>query len=255
MGNTLSRDGQNYRWDSLFQALTRPDDLRDYLERMGPSHGPLRTQIDLLTGTLQVDLSLLKVSEVAESFDTATLELRFGAYLGPGGWGCGCASSSNSSQRKVEEPPGVPWGRGRGCNCGCPALSATCWLERLLSKPDALLEEKVGSWPALWPLVTALLDVVCRRDGNPFALTRLLRVPKVFSSLMKHDEQTAQTALDFLTFGQRAKTLGTNRGVMDENVITALALNKAKTLGVVEPLYGSGLAICHGNFPFDDRFT
>ena len=72
MGNALSRDGQNYRWDTLFQALTRPDDLREYLERMGPAHGPLRTQIELLTGTLQVDLSLLKVAEVAESFDTAT---------------------------------------------------------------------------------------------------------------------------------------------------------------------------------------
>ena len=72
MGNALARDGQNYRWDSLFQALTRPDDLREYLERTGSSHGPLRTQIELLTGTLQVDLSLLKVAEVAESFDTAT---------------------------------------------------------------------------------------------------------------------------------------------------------------------------------------
>ena len=51
----------------LFQALTRPADLRRYLELMtpqenGPRHGPLRTQIDLLTGTLQVDVSLLKVA-------------------------------------------------------------------------------------------------------------------------------------------------------------------------------------------------
>ena len=251
MGNTLSRDGQNYRWDSLFQALTRPDDLRDYLERMGPSHGPLRTQIDLLTGTLQVDLSLLKVSEVAESFDTATFclgqlvsheplmvsELPFALTFVEGlssalrkGWLvhhgvgkfaanaltilCICEQANSAVRdRAIEELLGglLEWLRSEdaptdvdevcGCNCGCPALSATCWLERLLSKPDALLEEKVGSWPALWPLVTALLDVVCRRDGNPFALTRLLRVPKVFSSLMKHDEQTAQTALDFLTFG------------------------------------------------------
>jgi len=37
--------------------------------------------------------------------------------------------------------------------------------------------------------------------------------------------------------------------------MTALALNKAKALGVVELLYGSGVAICHGDFPFDDRFT
>jgi len=77
MGNALGRHGSNYRWDALFQALTRPTDLRLYLENMiqqeeGARHGPLRTQIELLTGTLQVDLSLLKVAEVAESFDTAT---------------------------------------------------------------------------------------------------------------------------------------------------------------------------------------
>ena len=78
MGNALARHGgSNYRWDALFQALTRPVDLRRYLESMiqqeeGAQHGPLRTQIELLTGTLQVDLSLLKVAEVAESFDTAT---------------------------------------------------------------------------------------------------------------------------------------------------------------------------------------
>ena len=88
-----------------------------------------------------------------------------------------------------------------GCNCGCPALSATCWLERLLSKPDALLEQKVSAWPELWPILEALLVVVCRRDGNPFALTRLLRVPTVFGSLMRHKAEIASTALDFLTFG------------------------------------------------------
>ena len=70
MGNSLSRDGHSHRWESLFQALTRPEELRDYLEHQ--AGGPLRTQIELLNGTLQVDLSLLKVSEVAESFDTAT---------------------------------------------------------------------------------------------------------------------------------------------------------------------------------------
>ena len=57
------------RWDALFQALMRPADLRAYLEEMGQQGA---TQIELLTGTLQVDLALLKVSEVAESFDTAT---------------------------------------------------------------------------------------------------------------------------------------------------------------------------------------
>ena len=47
--------------------------------------------------------------------------------------------------------------------------------QRLLSKPDALLEKRVTAWPQLWPMLEALLNVVCRRDGNPFALTRLLR--------------------------------------------------------------------------------
>ena len=63
------------KWDDLFQTLTRPDDLRAYLTSnlsSGASDSPqqttLRTQVELLTGTLQVDLSLLKVSEVAESF-------------------------------------------------------------------------------------------------------------------------------------------------------------------------------------------
>ena len=74
MGNTSSL--QASKWDDLFQALTRPDDLTAYLVRNlnpeGTGQSALRTQIELLTGTLQVDLALLKVNEVAESFDTAT---------------------------------------------------------------------------------------------------------------------------------------------------------------------------------------
>lgn len=74
MGNTSSL--QASKWDDLFQALTRPDDLKAYLVRNlnpeGTGQSALRTQIELLTGTLQVDLALLKVNEVAESFDTAT---------------------------------------------------------------------------------------------------------------------------------------------------------------------------------------
>ena len=70
-----------------------------------------------------------------------------------------------------------------------------------MSKPDALLEEKLSAYPELWPMLDALLTVVCRRDGNPFALTRLLRVPSIFGALIAHDDATASTALDFLTFG------------------------------------------------------
>ena len=60
------------KWDDLFQALTKPDDLKGYLTQGEVPQSTLRTQIELLTGTLQVDLALLKVNEVAESFDTAT---------------------------------------------------------------------------------------------------------------------------------------------------------------------------------------
>eukprot|EP00966_Prymnesium_polylepis_P273684 6322482-Prymnesium_polylepis.1 len=75
MGNTNSASVS--RWDDLFQALTRPNELKQYLEQSlsssdGPRQSVLQTQIDLLVGTLQVDVSLLKVNEVAESFDTAT---------------------------------------------------------------------------------------------------------------------------------------------------------------------------------------
>lgn len=75
MGNTNSAFIS--RWDDLFQALTRPEDLKRYLEQsLAPSEGRsqsvFETQIELLAGTLQVDVSMLKVNEVAESFDTAT---------------------------------------------------------------------------------------------------------------------------------------------------------------------------------------
>ena len=60
---------------------------------------------------------------------------------------------------------------------------------------------QVRESPLLWPLVTAMLHVICRRDGNPFALTRLLRIPSVFGDLMRHDEAAASTTLNFLTFG------------------------------------------------------
>ena len=88
-----------------------------------------------------------------------------------------------------------------GCNCGCAALSATCWLERLLGKPDALLEAKLRDHPKLPAICKDLFHVVSRRDGNPFSLTRLLYVPKVFSWLVETQPQLASDTLCFLTFG------------------------------------------------------
>lgn len=45
--------------------------------------------------------------------------------------------------------------------------------------------------------------------------------------------------LHTLSFRQAAKAVGLNGGMMDENVLTALALDETKTLGIVEPLYCS----------------
>jgi hypothetical protein len=50
------------RWDQLFQAFTRPEDVRAYLEQMasleqGPRQGALRTRSELLTGTLQLEIA------------------------------------------------------------------------------------------------------------------------------------------------------------------------------------------------------
>ena len=45
--------------------------------------------------------------------------------------------------------------------------------------------------------------------------------------------------LDFLTFLQRMKTLAVNCRVVHENVRAAFDLNKAKSLAVVKPLYGT----------------
>ncbi len=120
-----------------------------------------------------------------------------------------------------------------GCNCGCAALSATCWLEvtlppplvtfaclccvprpsppldtrvllrtqRLLGKPDTLLETKLRAHPKLPTICKDLLHVVSRRDGNPFSLTRLLYVPDVFAWLVETQPGLASEALCFLTFG------------------------------------------------------
>ena len=54
--------------DDLFEALTKPHELKAYLL----NSKLLSVQVELLCGTLRVDASLLKVTEVGESFDTAT---------------------------------------------------------------------------------------------------------------------------------------------------------------------------------------
>jgi hypothetical protein len=45
--------------------------------------------------------------------------------------------------------------------------------------------------------------------------------------------------LHTLSFGQTAEAVGLDGGVMDENVLTALALDETKTFGIVKPLYCS----------------
>jgi hypothetical protein len=74
MGNSASRTSSD-RWDDLFQALSKPEDMRAYLElnsqQDGDRQSVLGQQCELLLGTLQVESALLKVSEAAESFDTA----------------------------------------------------------------------------------------------------------------------------------------------------------------------------------------
>jgi hypothetical protein len=45
--------------------------------------------------------------------------------------------------------------------------------------------------------------------------------------------------LHALPFGQAAEAIGLDGGVMDENVLTALALDETKTFGIVKPLHCS----------------
>ena len=73
--------------------------------------------------------------------------------------------------------------------------------QRLLGKPDKMLEDKIRSLGTLPALCKDLLHVVTRRDGNPFSLTRLLCVPGVFRSLLLSDPKTGYDAISFLTFG------------------------------------------------------
>jgi hypothetical protein len=51
--------------------------------------------------------------------------------------------------------------------------------------------------------------------------------------------------LDTLTIPQAAMTITTNRTKVYKNVITAITLNEAETLGIVKPLYDTLFACCH----------
>ncbi|KAL3893237.1 MAG: hypothetical protein SGPRY_014368 [Prymnesium sp.] len=253
MGNSNSASVSS--WDDLFQALTRPNDLKRYLEENLPfepaRQSVFQTQIDLLAGTLQVDVSLLKVNEVAESFDTATFclgqlvsheprlmsELPFAMTVVAGlscalrkGWLvhhgvgkfaanaltilCVCETAvCEVRERAIDELLAglMEWLHSEegpqevdevcGCNCGCASLSATCWLERLLGKPDKMLEQKIRSLSTLPSLCKDVMRVVTRQDGNPFSLTRLLSVPDAFHVLLQADRQLGSDAFTFLTFG------------------------------------------------------
>ena len=70
MGQIQSRPGlpSHDVLEDLFDALTKPDELKAYLQRSNS----LEIQVELLCSTLRVDAALLKVGEVGESFDTAT---------------------------------------------------------------------------------------------------------------------------------------------------------------------------------------
>lgn len=62
------------------------------------------------------------------------------------------------------------------CSCETPAMAATCFLERLFARADAVTTEALANYPRLGQLVTNLFFVVSRQGGNPFAVTHLLRL-------------------------------------------------------------------------------
>ncbi len=87
-----------------------------------------------------------------------------------------------------------------GCHCGNAALSACCWLERLLGQPDELLALAVCAHPSLQRIIRDVLRVVSLEDGNSFSLTRLLCVPGLLSALRAADPETATMAISFVAF-------------------------------------------------------
>ena len=253
MGQIQSRPGlpSHDVLEDLFDALTKPDELKAYLQR---SHS-LEIQVELLCSTLRVDAALLKVGEVGESFDTATFCLGqlvshepqlmsglpcaravvdglsaairkgWAVHHGVGKFAANALTilaiteSADSGVREhavdellggmaewltqTDEPfePKEEVDEVCGCNCASPALSAACWLERLLGKPDALLERKVQAHPQLDAMGRHLFDVVARRDGNPFALTRLLCVPQIFARFARDDLPFFEHLVGFIAFG------------------------------------------------------
>ena len=70
----------------------------------------------------------------------------------------------------------------------------------------------------------------------------------VSAEVTKYYRRLSNQELNLLPLGQRAKSLTLNGRMMHEYVIAALALDEAKALGVVEPLDGSGLTVCHDTY-------
>jgi len=56
----------------------------------------------------------------------------------------------------------------------------------------------------------------------------------------------AEGELHLLAFAKRLEPFAANRAVVHEHIFALLALNEAKSLGLVEPLDRSDLTICHG---------
>jgi len=55
--------------------------------------------------------------------------------------------------------------------------------------------------------------------------------------------------LDLLSLRKRAKAFASNGAMMDEDILSTRALDKAKAFSIVEPFYGSCLAVCHFFYP------
>ena len=61
--------------------------------------------------------------------------------------------------------------------------------------------------------------------------------------------------LDLLSVRKRAEAITANGAVVDEDVRSVSALDKAEALGIVEPFDGSSFAFCHEFISFDDRVS
>lgn len=107
-------------------------------------------------------------------------------------------------------------------------------MERLLGKPDEVLQRKLRQHPLLIPMVQDLVRVVSRHDGNPFALTRLLCTPSLLPRLLSppHSKLMSE-ALSYVVFGiQRIDNPAfTEDGI---KVILALLRQKGGTRAVLE---------------------